>query len=175
MSYDLGNSVQQTTDGGYIITGYTESFGNGGGDIWLIKTDGNGNEIWTKTFGGTDYDLGYSVQQEATDDGGYIITGYTESFGNGGDVWNVKTDSRRYSLDKDIWRNWGGYRSFCSTNTDGGYTLLFIGSRVDYTEIGDVYLIKTDNNGDSIWTKTFGVEDDRKVIQYNKPLMVDIL
>jgi predicted secreted protein len=87
---DYGRSVVETSDGGYTIAGWTASYGAGGMDFWLVKTDAAGNAQWNQTYGGTDSDQGLSVVE--TSDGGYAITGYTMSFGAGdSDVWLVKT------------------------------------------------------------------------------------
>jgi len=106
---DYGFSVEQTPDGGFIIAGGTESFGAGMNDVWLIKTDANGNQQWAKTYGGTGDDYGSSL--ELTLDGGYVVTGYQESFSNGGfDVGFLKTDSNGNLL----WlKNFGGPEYDC--------------------------------------------------------------
>lgn len=85
-------SMIPNTDGGYLLAGYTRSFGAGGSDFWLVKTDSLGNMQWNKTYGGANDDLAYSVIQ--TSDGGYAIAGCTYSFGAGSsDFWLVKLAS----------------------------------------------------------------------------------
>ncbi len=148
-------SVCQTNDGGYIITGYTYSEGQGKSDVYLIKTDSDGIEEWTSTYGGPGWEYGFSVCQ--TSDNGYIIAGSTTSLGAGAkDVYLIKTDADG----EEIWaRAIGGPevdvgRSVLEVD-DGGY--LVCGYTHSYSAgEDDVWLIKTNSEGDTLWTRTFG-------------------
>ncbi|MDD5528755.1 MAG: T9SS type A sorting domain-containing protein [bacterium] len=141
------SEVQLTTDNGYILTGGTNFYVAGKGDVWLVKTDSLGDTLWTKIFGGDSCsDYGYSVQQ--TTDGGFIIAGTTYSFGAGKcDAYLIKTNSSGDTL----WtKTFGGINDDAAYSvqqvSDGGYV---IAGYKDYSgTIGeDIYLIKTDSVG----------------------------
>ncbi|MBN4051405.1 PKD domain-containing protein, partial [bacterium AH-315-M05] len=150
--------VEQTSDGGYIITASTGSFGTGGQDLWLIKTDGSGNVQWTKTYGGTGAEgEHWNTEGQITFDGGYIIATSTTSFGAGSnDLLLVKTDN----LGNVQWSNaYGGTgddgaRSVRQT-PDGGYAIT--GYTTSFGAGGrDFYLVKTDSSGALEWSKAYG-------------------
>tara|TARA_B100000029_G_scaffold516811_1_gene634792 strand:+ start:292 stop:3789 length:3498 start_codon:yes stop_codon:yes gene_type:complete len=153
--WDKAHDIQETKDGGYIITGYTFSHGNGNADIWLIKTDKDGYPIWSKTFGGPDWDYGYSVKE--TRDGGYIITGFTEGEDKESSrIWLVKTNV----FGEEMWSHtFGGRqrnegRSIIETE-DGGYILAGTTQNF-FPNYEDVIIIRTNEEGKSLWEKTFG-------------------
>ena len=110
---DIAKDMDVTSDGGFIIVGYTESLGSGKDDVWLVKTDSIGDTLWTKTYGGVENDQGRSV--EKTSDGGYIISGF--SFGQ---MWLLRTDSNGDTL-WTMKTNFRGATAFSATQTSDGW------------------------------------------------------
>ncbi|KKS82688.1 MAG: hypothetical protein UV58_C0007G0039 [Candidatus Wolfebacteria bacterium GW2011_GWC1_43_10] len=143
---DAGYSIQQTSDGGYIIVGQTFwhvldsegaiSWNDARSDVYLVKTDANGNVIWEKTFGRNSSDFGYSVQQ--TTDGGYIVSGFTttpfESFES------LLAKYEKLGIEKPFEK---------VIEKDIEKSKLPAGGRIK------PYLIKTDSNGNKIWERIF--------------------
>ncbi|KAA1243505.1 T9SS type A sorting domain-containing protein [Aquimarina sp. RZ0] len=146
---DFGLSAHQTTDGGYILFGQTSSFGNGFQDMYLVKTDAQGDEQWSKTYGGTDWEFGISAQQ--TKDGGYILCGayggidddflsLIKTDPDGNEIWNKKYSG---TVDRDVGQ-------FVQQTIDGGFIAVgFTGASPNE----HIYMVKTDRDGNEEWSK----------------------
>jgi len=156
---DWGDIVEQTSDGGYLLTGYTTSFGAGSYDIYVIKLDATGNIIWSKTYGGSGEDGSsqWGITGTVTSDGSFLFCANTKSYGAGdNDVLLIKTDS----LGSLQWsKTYGGTGDdqprFAEQTSDGGF--IIIGSTTSFGAGDlDTYLIKTDNNGNLQWSKAYG-------------------
>jgi hypothetical protein len=148
--------VQQTTDGGFIMAGYTYSMGAGGRDVYIVKSDLNGTEKWKTTFGNAGDDSANWIEQ--TSDGGYIVAGYTrKKYEDKSDIWVIK-------LDKEGKKSWdsklGGANSdeammVKPTRDGGGY--IITGFTESYGAGGrDAYSAYLNNDGILVWEKTFG-------------------
>ena len=154
---DWAASIEQTADGGYIVTGSTESFGAGFFDAWVLKLHGDGTIAWQKTYGGPGDDEATSIQQ--TVDGGFIVAGSTTSFGAGLlDVWVLKLEG-----DGTIaWqKSYGGQGTeeadSIQQTADGGY---IVAGRTDSFGGGqgyehDAWVLKLASDGTIAWQKTY--------------------
>ena len=163
---DYGTSVKQDSDNGYILVGQTESYGLGLSDLWIIKTDLFGNEIWNKTYGGNEAESGFSIQHSS--DNSYIITGLTGSYGAGSyDMWLLKIDSDG----NEIWKKtYGGIErdvAYSVQKTSNGECIL-VGRTESYGKGGvDGWIVKTDSDGNELWNRTFGGKEYDCIIDVN--------
>jgi hypothetical protein len=160
-----GNSVEQTTDGGYILCGKTQPNSDGISAVWLIKTDGGGNRLWDKTFTSGDKVGSWGNYAQQVTDGGYIVCGVTglvytgeaEAFVPGETkAWLIKTDKDGNKVwDKTFGdEGWSAGNSVEQT-TDGGY--IICGDLLAFPELRTtVWLIKIDKDGNKLWDKKFG-------------------
>ena len=153
---DFAHAVIQTIDGGYVIAGETQSFGAGGRDFWLIKTDASGNQLWTSTFGGPADDVAYALAQ--TSDGGLVVAGSSaQDAGSKTDFLLIKTDSSGNQQWSQRYANPNGGSDDVAyavrQTADGGY---IIAGSTDGPDGQNVWLVKTNAGGDRVWEKEFG-------------------
>jgi hypothetical protein len=152
---DEASAIIEVSDGGYLLAGYTESFGTGQSDVWLIKTDSNGVHQWDQTYGGTDEDQAFAIIEVS--DGGYLLVGRTESFGAGqSDVWLVKTDSYGVHQWNHTYGGTGIDLAFAVIELSAGGYLLAGRTESFGAGSADMWLIKTDSNGVHQWDQTYG-------------------
>lgn len=163
---DASNSISIARDG-YVMAGYTESFGNGSSDVYVVKVDRNGNLVYNKTFGGPGDDSAYSISP--TGDGGYIIGGYTFSFSNDSQMYLIKIGANG----TEEWeKTYGGvqndYGRSAIQTSDGGYAILGYSYSFGEEGFADVFLVKTDREGNEQWNRTYGgkfSDEGRMLIQ----------
>ena len=152
---EQGHSIKNTKDGSYIIAGYTNSSTAGGYDAYLLKIDANGDVIWDRTYGGNDWDFAYAIVE--LPDSGFAVCGetYTNSQGHS-DAYIFRTDKYGNLL----WqKNIGGTQQDVANDLilDKDTMLVIVGKTKSFGNgQEDMYLIKANLQGDTIWTKTFG-------------------
>lgn len=149
---DVGYCVQQTSDGGYIIAGTTNSIGSTT-CVWVIKTDKNGIEIWNTSICANHYMLCNYVNQ--TSDGGYILTGGNSIEGLHRNFWICYLNSTGNVIYQKSWGDTWSESGYCGIEaSDGEY--IFAGTDRGPGYDNDVWLIKTDTNGNIKWNKVYG-------------------
>ncbi|MCP4631381.1 MAG: T9SS type A sorting domain-containing protein [candidate division Zixibacteria bacterium] len=155
-SAEWGECVRQVKDGGYVISGSTNSYGAGSMDWYLIRTDENGDTLWTKTYGGSHID--YAPFLHLTDDG-FIMISTTFSYGAGHtDIYVIRTDDFGDTLWTHTYGGIEGDGAHCIIPTnDGNYILA--GGTASFGNNGDIFLIKINPDGDVIWQKTYGTDE----------------
>jgi len=152
---DYGYDIQVTSDGGFIVCGSTRSWGAGKADVYLLKLNFMGGQVWSRTFGGVESDLARSVRQ--TSDGGYVLGGSTASFGAGyDDLWIIRTNSSGDSLWSRTVGGAGGESAYAVRQTpDGGY--IATGATGSFGEgYSSIYAVRLNGSGDTLWTRTYG-------------------
>ncbi|MFX0173134.1 MAG: hypothetical protein ACFE9L_14650 [Candidatus Hodarchaeota archaeon] len=164
---DEAYALLQTTDGGFALAGYTDSFGAGGYDMWLVKTDADGTAQWNQTYGGPVDDEAYTLLQ--TTDGGFALGGVTKSYGTSwNNMWLVKTDANGTAQwNKTYNRPYGDYKRAFIETTDDGFALVGYSPSLDPDD-WDMWLIKTNAYGTVQWNQTYGgsrVEEAFTLIQ----------
>ena len=169
-SDDNGRSIVQTPDGGFAIAGWTNSFGAGGSDFYVVRLDANGGLLWTKTIGGSSTDLGYEIIN--TSDGGFAIAGQTSSFGGSpNDFYVVKLDgSGNLQWDKRVGGNTADIGYSIVQAADGGFAVC--GSTYNWTGSGatsslDYLIIKLDASGNLVWSRWIQDALDQKANHIN--------
>ncbi len=146
ITHEWAWGIDQTADGGYVLTGSTNAYGTDD-DVWLVKTDSSGNMQWNRTFGGPDVDYAYEVVQ--TQDGGYAIGGGTEIPGRQMDFWLIRTDSNGRALwNKTYGSTETDWLDSMIQTSDGGFAL------VGGYSLG-AWLVKTNALGNEEWNKTY--------------------
>ncbi len=150
--------IVATSDGGCALAGYTQSFGAGGYDVYVLKLDANGNLQWSRTIGGPSDEFGYGIIQ--TTDGGYLVVGETWSFGPGSaSIYAIKLDA---SGNQEWTRVIGGtaqdYARGALQTADGGY--LIAGTSWSFGPGQyDIFLVKLDIGGNFLWSRGIGTAD----------------
>jgi hypothetical protein len=156
---DEASSLIQTSDGGYALAGWTDSFGGGGFDFYLVKTDSSGSMVWNRTYGTAGDNRAYSIIQ--TSDGGYALAGFTDSFGAGGnDFYLVKTNSTGNMQWNMTYGGIGDDEAYSLIQTgDGGYALAGYATSSS-AGVGSFWLVKTNSTGAMQWSQTYGSTGD---------------